>query len=353
MPAIQAEQLEQFTRAILCAAGANQHEARVVTRHLIDASLAGHDSHGVMRVLQYVKEMETGQIVPGAKLQVLDDWATGSVLDASSMFGQVACRDAMLRAIELSNTTTLAAVTIRHANHSGRLGAYAAMAAESGRLGMVMANGGGAGQWVAPFGGRQRRLSTNPIAVGAPSGDKFPFILDISTSIAPEGKVRNCLQRGQSVPDGWLVDHLGNPTNDPGELYANPSAALLPFGGPAGHKGFGLAFMVDVFAGALSAAGCPRPDITDSGSGSGLFMLAIDIQRFSPLAEFTDRLRKMADYIKSSQPATGFDEILVPGEFEFQQRLHREQDGVVVPDNVWNQMNEVAAKLGVTHNLET
>jgi uncharacterized oxidoreductase len=352
MPTIHVEQLEQLATDILRAAKADEHEAKTVSRHLVDSNLAGHASHGVMRLLQYVVEIEAGQIIPGAKMRVLDDWATGSVLDASGLFGQVACRGAMERAIAAARATAIAAVTIRHANHSGRLGTYVEMAAEAGLIGMVMANGGGGGQWVAPFGGRQRRLSTNPVAIGVPSEGPFPFILDISTSIAPEGKVRDYLQREQPVPDGWLVDRWGQPTNDPRELYADPGGALLPFGGSAGHKGFGLAFMVDVFAGVLSAAGCPRHTLAEAGNGSGLFMLAVDIQRFTPLRDFTPAVCEMAEYIKSSQPADGFDEVLVPGEFEYRERLRQKREGILIPDNVWNQLKALADNLGVPFKQE-
>jgi uncharacterized oxidoreductase len=227
------------------------------------------------------------------------------------------------------------------------------MVAEAGMIGMVMANGGGAGQWVTPFAGRQRRLSTNPIAIGAPSSGPFSFILDISTSVAPEGKVRDYGQRGQPVPEGWLVDQHGKPTRDPQDLYADPGGALLPLGGTAaGHKGFGLAFMVDIFAGALSSAGCPTRELTDPAGGTGLFMLAMDVQRFLPLEIFLARVTEMAEYCKSSAPADGFDEVLVPGEFEYKQRLLRERTGIEIPDSVWKQLQAIAAQLGVTYEQE-
>ncbi len=353
MPTVSSEELKQLAESILRAAGANEWETQVVSSHLLDANLAGHDSHGVMRVLQYVAEVEAGHIAPGSELQTLGDWPTGAVLDARGMFGQVACHDAMQQAIDKSRTAGIAAVTIRGANHSGRLGAYAEMAAAAGVTGIVMANGGGAGQWVAPFGGREPRLSTNPIAIGTPSSGRFPFLMDISTSVAPEGKVRHCLQNAEPVPEGWLVDNQGNPTTDPRELYAEPGGALLPFGGSSGHKGYGLGFMVDVFAGALTAAGCPTTPRTDPGVRSGLFMLAIDIERYTPLDDFSQRVSDMAGYFKSSEPAAGFDEVLVPGELEYQQRLKRQQEGIPIPDSVWNDLDQLLTRLSPSHHQET
>ncbi|MBX7169048.1 MAG: Ldh family oxidoreductase [Pirellulales bacterium] len=352
MPTVHAETLLQLAVRVLRAAGATEVEADIVGPHLVEANLVGHDSHGVMRVLQYVQAIERGAIEPGAEVSVVNDWPTGAVLDARGVFGQVACRSAMEQAIDKARPAGLAALTIRHANHTGRLGAYVAQAAAAGMIGMAMVNGGGGGQWVTPFGGRGRRLSTNPVAISAPSAGPFPIVLDISTSVAPEGKVRDCLQRNQPVPDGWLVDHEGRPTNDPRELYTTPGGALLPFGGSAGHKGFGLAFLVDVFAGALSAAGCPRAEITTQDHGSGVFLLVIDIARFSPLTDFTHCVHELAEYCKTSPPAVGCSEVLVPGEFEYRARQQRERAGIAVPDDVWRDLVALANQLGVPNEEE-
>lgn len=349
---IGSDQLQSFSQAILVAAGATSREAAITAEHLVAANLAGHDSHGTMRILQYLREIREGRIVPGAVLKIVSEWNSGLLVDASGVFGQVACHDAMRHAIVRAQDASLAAVAVRHSNHSGRLGTYVEQAAAANMIGVVMANGGGAGQWVAPFGGCERRLSTNPLAIGAPSSGAFPFILDISTSVAPEGKIRDYRQRNQRVPAGWLVDHQGKSTDDPAELYADPAGALLPFGGSSGHKGFGLAFMVDVFAGVLTQAGYPRTSDADAGQGTGLFMIAIDVQRFATLEEFLPTVREMADYIKSSKPAAGFKEVLVPGEFEYQQRQRRTEEGIEIPSSVWIELNQVAGQLGVTQLLE-
>ncbi|HTI51423.1 MAG TPA: Ldh family oxidoreductase [Planctomycetaceae bacterium] len=345
MPRFAAKALESLADRIFRAAGAGAEQARIVARHLVEANLAGHDSHGLMRTIQYVREIEAGQILPTALPQVLSDWPEGSVVDARGPFGQVACHWAMARAIDKARAGTVGVVTLRHCNHSGRLGAYAAQAAEAGCFGMVAANGGGAGQWVAPFGGRERRLCTNPLAMGAPSDGAFPLLLDISTSVAPEGKVRDYLQREKPVPDGWLVDHNGRPTNDPRKLYATPSAALLPLGGAMGHKGYALAFMVDILAGALSGAGCPTNGIADGSNGTGLFMLALNIERFLPATEFARQLREMIAWIKSSAPAEGFQEVLVPGEAEHRARSDRLRRGIDIPPNVWRELEAIVIRL--------
>lgn len=345
MPRFPALALEALANRIFRALGAGVDEARIVSQHLTEASLAGHDSHGLMRTLQYVREIESGQILPAARPQVLADWPEGSVIDARGPFGQVACHGAMARAIDKARAGTVGVVTLRHCNHSGRLGAYAAQAAAAGCFGIVAANGGGAGQWVAPFGGRDRRLSTNPLAMGAPSDEPFPLLLDISTSAAPEGKVRDAVQREKPVPDGWLVDHLGRPTNDPRALYATPGGALLPLGGAMGHKGYALAFMVDLLAGALSQAGCPTTGTADGRTGTGVFMLALNIERFLPARQFARQLRDMIAWVKSSAPAEGFTEILVPGEAEFRARTDRLRHGIDIPPNVWRELEAIVGRL--------
>ena len=345
MPTFDSQDLQRFLFDVFRAAGTDVRDASIVAQHLIDANLAGHDSHGAMRLVQYVEEIDAGRIRPRQQMQIIDAWECGGIVDGSGVFGQVACHDAMQLAIDKARTSSVAAVTLRNANHSGRLGTYVEMAAQAGMIGLAMANAGGAGQWVAPFGGCEPRLSTNPLAFGAPSGKPFPVVLDMSTSIAPEGKVRNYLQREEPIPDGWLVDAAGQSSNDPHQLYATPPGALLPLGGMAGgHKGYGLGFMVDVFAGALSAAGCPHGGTFDPLHGSGLFLLVIDIERFRVAREFIDQVSGMADYVRSSKPAAGFERILIPGEYEHEQRERRRKQGIDIPNSVWQAFRAVAKR---------
>ena len=176
-------------------------------------------------------------------------------LDGQLGFGQVAAGEAMTAAIQKARKSGIAAVTLRNSYHSGRIASYTCQAAREGMIGLVMVNAGGGGQSVAPFGGLERRLATNPISIAAPANDQYPVYLDIATSVAPEGKIRDYFQRGRPVPQGWITDAHGQPTTDPATFYAKPGGALLPLGGAAGYKGFGLAFMIDVIAGALSGAG--------------------------------------------------------------------------------------------------
>lgn len=344
MPRYTNLQLLETAESVLHHHGATDRECKIVGRHLVDANLAGHDSHGVIRLPQYIQDIEAGHIRPGETHTLCNQTETTAVIDANAVFGQVAGHDATLLARDKARKHGLAAVTVRRSNHTGRLGTYGEMLAAENLISLVMVNGGGRGQWVAPFGGRQRRLSTNPMVIAAPSPGNFPLLLDMSSCVAPEGKVRNYFQRGETVPTGWLVDADGHETTDPRALYADTPAALLPLGGSAGHKGFGLAVMIDVLAGALSGAGCSRAETaSDQGSGhSGLLVIAIDVACFQTTTDFFGELEPLVKHLKSCPPADGFTEVLVPGEAEFRARQERLEQGIDIPEETWNQITRVA-----------
>ena len=353
MPKYTPAQLEQLAFDVLHAAGATHREAQLVGHHLVEANLAGHDSHGMMRVPQYVDAIAQGEIECGREVQVVQETPSLVVLEARRMFGQVACEDATALAMERAQVGGIGAVTIRGANHTGRLGAYVTTCAGQQMIGLVMDSPAGDGQWVAPFGGVARRLGTHPLAIGAPSGQDFPLVVDISTSVVPEGKVRHYLQSGDDVPPGWLIDGEGNPSCDPSILYADVPGAILPLGGLAGHKGFGLSVMIDVLAGALSGAGCTRAGVTsENWTGHGLLIVAIDIRQFISVDRFLEHVAQMVDHIKSSPPAPGFKEILVPGEYEHRHHLTRSRDGIAIPDTTWRAISSSAERLGVNRSME-
>ena len=345
MHQIDATALLEMAATILARHGATDRECRVVGEHLVDANLAGHDSHGVIRLSQYVDDIRAGQIRCGCKHELARETTTSATVFAAGLFGQVACHDATQMAIDKASETGIAVVSVSRANHTGRLGTYGEMCALSGMIGIVFGNSGGRGQWVAPFGGRERRLSTNPMVIAAPSDKGFPLLLDISSCTAPEGKIRNYLHRGEEVPEGWLVDASGNPTTDPRSLYADPPAAILPIGGPLGYKGYGLAVMIDVLAGAFSGAGCATPEAaTDQGSGhSALTVIAFRAGLHGDVDGFAVHVRELIDYLQSCPPAVGHAEVLVPGEFEHRNRAVRRRDGIPVPDTTWNQLQELAS----------
>lgn len=350
MPTFAAADLEQLASQLLQGAGTPADLAAIVADHLIEANLAGHDSHGVLRVLQYVDFVERGEIKPQEKTRVVERFAAGALLDGNACLGQVAGREATLLAIEIARQSGTASVGVRNCHHTGRIGTYTLMIAEAGMIGLCFVNSGGGAQAVLPYGGVKRRLSTNPISISAPQADGPPLVLDMSTTVAPEGKVRAKFQAGKPAPDGWLVDSEGRPTNNAALLYADPPGALVPLGGPVGYKGYCLALMIDILAGVLTGAGGCAPDRVYPGDG--LFVMAIDIARFQPLADFSQRVRDLAGYMHDTPTMPGVDRVLVPGEIELQRKAALLKSGLYVEDGTWNLLLALCEKYGVTPPAE-
>ncbi len=350
MPTFAAADLEQLASQLLQGAGTPPELAAIVADHLIEANLAGHDSHGVLRVLQYCDFIQRGEIKPHETTRVVERFPAGALLDGNACLGQVAGREATLLAIDIARETGTASVGVRNCHHTGRIGTYTLMIAEAGMIGLCFVNSGGGAQAVLPFGGMKRRLSTNPISISAPQADGPPLVVDMSTTVAPEGKVRAKFQAGKPAPDGWLVDAEGRPTNDASLLYADPPGALVPLGGSVGYKGYCLALMIDILAGVLTGAGGCAPD--RAYPGDGLFVMAIDIARFQPLADFSQRVRDLAEYMHATPTMPGVDRVLVPGEIELQRKAALLKRGLYVEGGTWNMLLVLCEKFGVTPPAE-
>lgn len=342
MPIFSADALRDIAVRILKAAGVPADEATIVADLLVDSNLAGHDSHGILRLPQYLGMIRDGAILPGAPARVIRETPATAVLDGGWGFGQVVARGAMDLTARKARTSAVGAVAVRCCNHIGRLGAYAALPCEAGMVGLLLVNGHGGDQGVAPYGGIARRLGTNPFAVAVPSAGGPPVVLDVTTSIVAGGKIRLARARGESVPEGCLIDANGNPTTDPNVYYDPPRGALLPFGG---HKGYGLSMMIDLLAGTLSGAGASAPDAPRSGNA--LLAVAIDIERFAPVETFREEVRQFIAYLKTSSKAPGVAEILAPGERAFRERERRLREGIEVEDQTWEQVLDAAKSLGV------
>jgi uncharacterized oxidoreductase len=342
---ITAEKLETIGRNIFAAAGASPEEAEVVASALVRANLVGLDSHGVIRIPQYLGMVRDGRMKFGQPVEVMRETATTAVLNGNWGPGQVCARRAAETAIAKAREYGLGAVGLHHSNHVGRLGDYVLMIAQEGMLGLATVNNHGAARHTAPFGGTKGRLATNPIAFAAPAAGRPPFVLDITTSIAAEGKIRVLRNQGKRVPEGWILDAEGQPTTDPNDFYGPPRGVLLPLGGEAGHKGFGLSLMVELLAGALSGAGCSREGPTHPGNA--MFILAIAIDPFLAREEFE---RQVADFfadVKSAPTQEGFAEILIPGEPEVRTEQQRRAEGIPIDDETWRQIQETAVGLEV------
>ncbi len=343
MPVFSIDHLRQVSTAIFAAAGAPPPAAEVVAKLLADANAVGHDSHGVIRIPQYISTIEKGEIVPHAEVEVVRQTPAAAVLDGHWGFGQVAMNQAVEMGLERAGNSGVAAITVKNANHIGRLGSYVERVAAANMIGLLCANSHGGGASVAPWGGIAGRLGTNPLAGGWPDGAGDALVLDITTSLVAEGKVRVKRNRGEPVPAGWIIDAAGRPSTDPADFYDEPRGSLLPFGGLMGHKGYGLGVVVELLGGALSGAGCARS--RKARIGNGCFLLVIDIACFQPFAEYSAQVRAFADYLRASPKADGVDAILLPGELEKRERQRR-QAGVAIEEATWRQILDCAQRVG-------
>ena len=226
MPVFSIEHLRQVGAAIFAAAGAPPAAADVVAKLLADANAVGHDSHGVIRIPQYITTIEKGEIVPHAEVEVVRQTAAAAVLDGHWGFGQVVMNQAVEMGLERAGNCGVAAITVKNANHIGRLGSYVEHIAEANMIGLLCANSHGAGAGVAPWGGIAGRLGTNPLAGGWPDGEGGALVLDITTSVVAEGKVRVKRNRGEPVPEGWIIDAAGQPSTESRRTFTTSRAAV-------------------------------------------------------------------------------------------------------------------------------
>jgi uncharacterized oxidoreductase len=217
------------------------------------------------------------------------------------------------------------------------------MAAEHGMIALMTADSGRGPKSAAPFGGRERRLGTNPISIAVPSDLPATPCIDIATTSVASGKLNIARTRGQRIPVGWIVDKDGAPTDDPNAYYEG--GALLPLGGDQGHKGYGLSFMVEVLAGILTGLGFGVA--ADGRHNDGCFMAVFDVQRFLDIKDFKAEISGFVDFIKATEPAAGFTEVLYPGEVEWRQSERHRVEGIEIEDSTWQKLASLAEAAGV------
>jgi uncharacterized oxidoreductase len=336
------EVMTRVGAALFAAIGAPAEEALLAAQGLTTSSLMGHDSHGVLRIPEYLDVAARGRIVPGAPMRVEYRSATTAVVDCGRNFGHVGAHRAMEVAMRLAREQKTACVITHQCNHVGRLGAYVQAAGEQDLIALATCNTPVYGHYVLPWGGKEGRLGTNPIAYAVPTG-RDPILADMSTSVAPEGKLRFYLNEKKPVPPGWILDAAGRPTTDPSAFYGPPRGGILPLGGSAGHKGFALGLLVEILGSALAGIPATDPDWV----GNGVCFFLIDPQAFLPLAQFKGLIDALVAYIKSSPPIPGVEEVLVPGELEYRTLRRRSVEGIPVDEVTWEAIVKHAGKLGV------
>ncbi|MQA08855.1 MAG: hypothetical protein GEU98_09980 [Pseudonocardiaceae bacterium] len=327
---VSADDLRGLATKILRSVGTSQADATVVANSLVRANLLGHDSHGVRRLTGYVEEARAGRIDPTAGPKAETTRPGTVVVHGRRAFGQVAAEHAVreLRQVVAAQGSGVAA--IRECNHVGRLGEYVGTLAEHDLVALAFGN---ADPTVAPYGGRERRLGTNPLAWAVPRGTGSPpVVMDWATSGVAEGKLAVARGRGEQVASGLLLDADGRVSTEPADFYGG--GALLPFGG---HKGYGLSVLIEVVGGLLSATGIGSlPGYT---GGFGTVLVAFDIRAFTSAEDFREQTELFCRELAHTGPAEGHREVLVPGELEERVRLERGRNGIPISEDTWHELH--------------
>jgi uncharacterized oxidoreductase len=348
MPTLTSARIARIASEVLQAAGASAENGDAVGEHLADANLAGHDSHGFIRVPQYVRDIGDGRIDPKAQPRVNRDHKATAQISGNNTFGQVAASFATRLAMEKAREYGVGMVSMYDMGHTGRIGTYPELAAREG-MAAVMFNGGLQAGSVAPFGGREGRLSTNPISLSFPASGGRVMLLDFATSMAAEGKLRVYRARGHELPDEWIITKDGAPSRDPNDYY--DGGAILPLGGlKGGHKGYALSFMTVLFGRVL--AGLGATDMTRTGNlVIGSSITVIDLGASSSMEDVHQEVDGVIDFVKESPPLEGVSGVLYPGEVEANSRRDRLANGVPMEDATWGQVVELIDRFGLRDRL--
>jgi uncharacterized oxidoreductase len=345
MPVVPAESVRNLVTAIFSTAGCESEEAQSIARHLVDANLTGHDSHGIIRVPIYVNRLLKGGVNANQHVAVVSDAGAVVILDGMGGFGQVIGGEAMQIGMSKAREFGAAVVALRNVHHLGRIGDWADMCAAEGFASIHFVNIVDSGRGVAPFGGVERKTGTNPVCCGMPIPGGEPIILDMATSRVAEGKVWIARNKGVPIPLGWLVCPDGSDTADPNAYQASPPAALLPFGE---HKGGGMSWFCELFAGALTGGGCNLGQTTGRVQNN-MLSIVMRVSAFGATDNINREVEGFTSWMKSSRPREKGGEILSPGEPERRLRKQRLREGLPIDDNTWKGLVESAAKVGITN----
>ena len=348
---IPAQRLTGFCSDALERAGARPEDAAEVAAHLVDANLAGHDSHGVGMLPAYLSHIRKGLVETQADSQVLQDKGAIIQHDAGRGWGKPAARRLFETAIERASTLGLTAATLGNAHHLGRIGAYGELISDAGLASLHFVNVTDHAPLVAPFRGSDARFGTNPVCIAFPAtGNRGAFLLDMATSRIALGKARVAANKGEKVPMGSIINAHGMPTDDPGGMAGfELEGALTPLGR---HKGYGLAFACELLAGILSSGGTLQPNNERRGGiQNHLFSILIKPDAFGDPAWMEAEIDAMADYALASPPMDWDSPVLYPGDPERAWRGKREREGIPLDDTTIDQLNAAAEAAGSNERL--
>lgn len=342
MPRLFSSEAHKLAMDVFMHCGAPAGEARVVADHLVDANLCGVDSHGLMRIPQYVEDLRERAILPGAEIRCEHETEVSAVVDCGWNFGLVGAAKAVEVALQKAEKQKIAVVVTRRCNHAGRLGYYVEKIAHAGFWGQAFCSSPSHGHFVVPWGGRDGRLATNPFAYAIPMPDRPPIVADFSTAQVPEGKIRLYRNRKQQLPEGWILDASGQPSTSPEDFYGPPRGGILPFGGTLGYRGYALGMLVELMGTILAGS-----DPTEDRPGNGVAFLLFHPSLVVDPDLLKQNLMIFGNYMKSSRAAVPGGEILLPGEPEQRMRESRLAEGFEIDPATWSAILETAASLNI------
>jgi len=342
----QHQPLRQLISAIFAANGSQGEEADLIANHLVQANLAGHDSHGVIRTPIYIGWQRDEKVFPNREIEIIHEADSLALVDGQFGYGQSIGKQVVELGLRKCRKHGAAAIALRNSGHLGRIGHWAELAADAGCVSMHFVNTSGLGMFVVPAGGADPRLSVNPVTMGVPVPNRPHVVLDIAAAATAEGKLKVARNKGVDVPDNWILDANGQPTNDPNAFYGPPTGAILPFGG---HKGYALGFMVELLAGALTGGGCSQPGKTKLEQG--MLSVFLDPTHLAIEDFLGAEVARYIDFVKTSKPMNEGDRVLVPGELEAEQRQDRTERGIELDDSTWGQIVESAQQCEVAQSL--
>lgn len=344
---ISAEGLKSLCAAVFAADGMAPGNAEKVAASLIEADLRGVSSHGSVRLKSYVERSHKEHWNPNPQFRFEQKMPAVALLDGDAGFGALVGTAAMEKAAELAESFGVGICAARNSSHFGMAAHYALLAAERDMLGFVCTNGM---PNLAPFGGREGMLGTNPFSIALPQKDGEPLVLDVACSVTARGNVSNYKREGKQLPEGWCMDAEGNPTRDPAAAL---KGTMLPFGG---HKGSGLAVFVDMLSGILSGAAYGvhlqdgQKEGHEGGPDVGHFFLAAKLSAFGDPEALKERIRTALDEIRASAPAPGFEEVLMPGDVETRKYRYNKEHGILMGEGSWQEICGVCRRFGIAED---
>jgi LDH2 family malate/lactate/ureidoglycolate dehydrogenase len=343
--AVSASKLKDFVVEVLEKLGISSEDARITAEILVTTDMRGTRTHGVRLLKWYVNQVQRGGVNLNARMEILRSGPTWALIDGQAGLGEVTAYKSMKLAMAKAKENVVGVVGVRNSNHFGAAGYYANMCLEEDMIGFATTN---ADPMMSVPGAAARLFGTNPIAYAFPAGEDKGLTFDVATSVVAGVKIHQAIREGRRIPEGWIIDRQGRATTDPSDL--EKGGAHLPVGG---HKGYGLAFMVEVLSGALTGSGMMDEVLSyvqhpDKPCNSGHLFMAIDVGAFIPVADFRARLDSMVRKIRNSPKADGFERIYVPGEIEAEEQERSRVRGVLLDETTLSDLKQVATDLGVS-----